>query len=56
MTSVFDMSGNVWEWLAETIRGGGFKSGAGELGCGTPGVQPFDQYTSEIGFRCCKAL
>ena len=65
---VYDLSGNVWEWLADTrgadeaaaeFRGGGFASDDAEgLACTrkTPLAQPVTQQRPEIGFRCCADL
>jgi formylglycine-generating enzyme required for sulfatase activity len=62
---VYDLSGNVWEWLADTrgadatsadLTGGGFANDDDEgLACTrkVPLAQPVTQQRPEIGFRCC---
>ncbi len=62
---VFDLSGNLWEWIDATddsgslklIKGGGFSnSGYDEdtMTCGKKRFQPPDVRLSGAGFRCCK--
>lgn len=62
---VFDLSGNLWEWIDGTdsskslklVKGGGFaNSGYDEesLSCIKNRYQPPDVRLSGVGFRCCK--
>ena len=66
---VYDLSGNVWEWLADTgpdgnpadLVGGGFGNDDSEgslLACVSSSRlgQPATQQREEIGFRCCADL
>ncbi|MBI5545401.1 MAG: SUMF1/EgtB/PvdO family nonheme iron enzyme [Deltaproteobacteria bacterium] len=60
---VFDLSGNVWEWLADTgpdgnpavLIGGGFGNDS-NLSCAPhePFGQPVTQQGEAMGFRCCR--
>ena len=64
---VYDLSGNVWEWIADRGPGGepAFMLGSGsnndskgKLSC-DPGKhigQPSNSKASALGFRCCKDM
>jgi eukaryotic-like serine/threonine-protein kinase len=65
---VFDLSGNVWEWLADGAVGGAtaWMIGGGygnddddqNLSCNPkhPMGQPIAQKIEAVGFRCCKSV
>lgn len=57
-TPLFDMTGNVWEFTADSSIGGGFLTGGGsaQLGCRFAAGGPPEQLTYELGFRCCKTV
>lgn len=60
---VFDLSGNAYEWMADSdatgmtraLGGGNFSVGEDEVVCirRSPLYQPPDQEVDGIGFRCC---
>ncbi len=57
---VFDLSGNVWEWIAGAgqngvlgMRGGSAGNIDGGLTCGFQNAAPPGTFRSNIGFRCC---
>jgi len=59
-SEVWDLSGNVWEWVDEpaysglqTLCGGGFSNAYHDLCCDCEEMKP-DQRQLPIGFRCCK--
>jgi len=61
---VYDLSGNVWEWLADTategdpadLMGGGFGNDGKSMACEQNERigQPVTQQGAAIGFRCCR--
>jgi formylglycine-generating enzyme required for sulfatase activity len=61
---VFDLSGNLWEWVDEKdgsgnlrlLRGGGYSNKYYLLDCRTEknAFQPVDKARRGYGFRCCK--
>ncbi|MGC4117915.1 MAG: SUMF1/EgtB/PvdO family nonheme iron enzyme [Myxococcales bacterium] len=61
---VYDLSGNVWEWLADTqgdgnpadLIGGGYGNEGKSMGCEQEERlgQPVTQQGEAIGFRCCR--
>lgn len=64
-SGVFDLSGNLWEWLYDSdntkslrlIKGGGFANSGydeEELSCRSNKYQPPNIRLSGVGFRCCK--
>jgi formylglycine-generating enzyme required for sulfatase activity len=64
---LFDMSGNVYEWIdvcdsttgaSDSCRtaGGGFNSPSYELACGYRAVVPRNSSLANVGFRCCTDL
>ncbi|MBE7466552.1 MAG: protein kinase [Planctomycetes bacterium] len=59
----YDMSGNVAEWVDDTVTdderyvtGGSFKSDAAGSRCQSRSTLPKDRKQADIGFRCCKQL
>lgn len=60
--AVYDLSGNVWEWVDEdkagglrAACGGGFANTAMDLRCAcSEGARP-DRALEGVGFRCCRA-
>ncbi|HEY3352266.1 MAG TPA: SUMF1/EgtB/PvdO family nonheme iron enzyme [Polyangia bacterium] len=62
---VYDLSGNVWEWLADTdptgrsasLIGAGYGNDDSHLGCSPDEHigQPVELQVSGVGFRCCTA-
>jgi formylglycine-generating enzyme required for sulfatase activity len=49
---VYDMSGNVAEWVSDrTVRGGSAQSGADDARCGSSAA---GSASSFVGFRCCR--
>jgi len=59
-SGVFDMSGNAWEWTADSagsdkiIAGGSYLQGQALLECASTLRQDPGTVTGSIGFRCCK--
>jgi formylglycine-generating enzyme required for sulfatase activity len=63
---VYDLSGNVWEWLGNVdakgqiaeLVGGGLRNPGKEVRCipKEPMFQPVTQQISGLGFRCCLTL
>jgi formylglycine-generating enzyme required for sulfatase activity len=63
---VYDLSGNLWEWIDEEdqtgslrlLIGGGFSNLDYMLGCkpNDEAFQPVDVAGEGLGFRCCKDL
>jgi formylglycine-generating enzyme required for sulfatase activity len=63
---VYDLSGNVWEWLATRdpkgltgeLIGGGLRNTQDDVGCVPKEAmsQPVTQQVSGLGFRCCKPV
>ncbi|HEY3449615.1 MAG TPA: SUMF1/EgtB/PvdO family nonheme iron enzyme [Myxococcales bacterium] len=61
---VYDLSGNVWEWLADTgpggnpadLLGGGYGNEGKSMACEQEERlgQPVTQQGEAMGFRCCK--
>ena len=62
---VFDLSGNLWEWVFDSdntgslrlVKGGGFANSGydeEELSCKKNKYQPPNIRLSGVGFRCCK--
>lgn len=55
---VFDLSGNVWEWITlpdggGQLRGGGLNVSAGYGNCASTAHSAPDFYSFETGVRCC---
>jgi serine/threonine protein kinase/tetratricopeptide (TPR) repeat protein len=61
---VYDMSGNLAEWVADPnanpnsaiIRGGSYKSGERDSSCLSEEERPASDRKSDVGFRCCQPL
>lgn len=63
---VYDLSGNLWEWvdhkdasgILRLLRGGGYSNKDYLLHCRTKdnAFQPMDEHHDAHGFRCCKAI
>ncbi len=61
--SIFDMSGNVWEWEDACeddtptgrckLRGGSFRSNADSLTCAAADLTARNSKFDDFGFRCC---
>ncbi len=52
--NVYDMSGNVWEWVNESSACGGYYSSSeGELTCSSCVIKPPTSSSPTRGFRCC---
>lgn len=60
---IFDLSGNLWEWIDETtpsgteslMCGGGFSNAIDDLECGCESLKSSEGYEG-VGFRCCRDL
>ena len=54
---VYDMSGNLWEWVAQdnggVLRGGGWNISAGLGQCRARAAARQDYAVAETGTRCC---
>lgn len=55
---VFDLSGNVYEWIvlgsgASGITGGSFDDGASDVACVTAESSEAENKSEYVGFRCC---
>ncbi len=57
---VWDLSGNLWEWIGDEgpgglrpICGGGFGNAGNDLSCSCSEMERADKGHAAVGFRCC---